>query len=110
MHDDTGLGSTSPMVAALLRTELLERCDALIDLLIVTEQDARVAAVAPFGWAAGRALCDHDDPAIRLEAMAGQIDAILQVPEVLLAAVLWLQRELRAARSKPVTPPPLRHY
>ncbi len=100
MADDTDIDPTDPMVAALLRTELLERCDALIELLIVTEQDARVAAVAPFRWAAGRALCDDADPAIRLEAMAVQIEAILQVPEVLLSAVQWLQHELRMAMQE----------
>jgi len=97
MADDTDIDPTDPMVAALLRTELLERCDALIELLIVTEQEPRVTAAAPFLWAAGRALCNDDDPAIRLEAMAVQIEAILQVPEVLEAAVQWLQRELHAA-------------
>ena len=97
MHDDTELDPNDPAVVAMLRAELLARCDALIELLIVTEQDARIVAAAPFYWAAGRALCDDDDPAIRLEAMAVQVEAILQVPEVLLAAVQWLQHELRTA-------------
>ena len=100
MRDDTERDPTDPTVAALLRSELLERCDALIDLLIVTEQEPRLAAAVPFGWAAGRALCDNEDPAIRLEAMAVQIEAILQVPEVLLAAVQWLQHELRTAMQE----------
>ena len=97
MHDDTELDPNDPAVVAMLRTELLARCDALIELLIVTDQDGRIEAAAPFRWKVGRALCDDPDERVRLEAMAGQIDAILQVPEVLLAAVQWLQRELRTA-------------
>src|SRR3712207_4147480 len=86
-----------PAVRAMLRTELLERCDTLIELLIVAEQDARLAAAAPFCWAAGRALCDDDDEAIRLHAMAAQIDTIMQVPDVLPAAVRWFRAELHTA-------------
>ena len=89
-----------PAVRAMLRTELLERCDALIELLIVADQDARLAAAAPFCWAAGRALCDDADPAIRLHAMAVQVDTILQVPDVLLAAVRWLRAELHTAMQE----------
>ncbi len=97
---DAEIDLTHPAVRAMLRGELLERCDTLIELLIVADQDSRVAHAAPFWWAAGRALCDDGDELIRLHAMAAQVECILQVPHVLESAVQWLRCELRAAISE----------
>ena len=68
----------------------------VLELLALTEQEAAVLDYAPIPWQVGQALLDDADSQVRTRGLLLALDAILQTPDVLVAAVRELHARLDA--------------
>jgi hypothetical protein len=76
------------MLDALLERQELETvAQDLLGVLAFTGQDRMIEAATPIPWRVGMTLMADDDQAIRLLALTLALDAVLQTPDALLAAV-----------------------
>jgi hypothetical protein len=88
------------MDAALEREEREGAAQDLLGLLVLTKHDKVLEAAVPIPWKLGMALITDRDDALRRLALTLALDAVLERPDVLLAAVRDLHARLVAVAPR----------
>ncbi len=88
------------MAAALEREELEGAAQDLVALLVLTKHDRVLESSTPIPWKVGMALITDPDATLRLLALTLTLEAMLQTPDVLVAAVQELSTRLVAVAPR----------
>ena len=89
-----------PAILARDHDDWLRVAETLVTLILETDQDAMIAARVPVAWEVGTALRDNASDPVRTLGLAFQLQAILQQPDALTAAVRHLQAYLALVAPK----------
>jgi hypothetical protein len=88
------------MDAALEREELEGAAQDLLGLLVLTKHDRMLEAAAPIPWKLGMALITDRDDELRRLGLTLALDAVLERPDLLVAAVRVLHTRLVAVAPR----------